>query len=98
MYIALINKLEMDVNRDLLLWVIGHICKELREHATDYLVSEADKNPDLIRVDEVSGTENQQPERLNELSFTVRDCCSRGNDAELLLIPIGKRVKELRHI
>ena len=65
---------------------------------TDYLVSEADKNPDLICVDEVGGTENQQPECLNELSFTVRNCCGRGNGAEFILIPIGKQVGELRHI
>ena len=83
---------------DSLLWVIGNICKEPREHTTDYLISEADKNPELICVYKVGGAENQQPERLNELSFTVRDCCVRGNDAKFTLIPIGKRVRELCHV
>ena len=47
---------------------------------------------------EVGGAENQQPERLNELLSTERDCRGRGNDVEFLLVPIGKRVRKLRHI
>jgi hypothetical protein len=41
----------------------------------DYLIGEADKNAKLIHVYKVGSTEDQQPEGLDKLSFTVCDCC-----------------------
>ena len=83
---------------DLLLWIVGHICKESREHTADDLISKTDQDTKLVRLYEIRGAEDQQPECLDEFTFAVGNHCLRGNYVKCIPIPIGKRVGELRHI
>ena len=64
----------------------------------DDLISKANQDAKLICLYEIQGTEDQQPECLDEFSFAVGNRCIRGNHVKCVPIPIGKRVRELRHI
>ena len=64
----------------------------------DDLIGKANQDAKLICLYEIRGTEDQQPECLDELSFAVGNCCIRGNHVKCVPIPIGKRVRELCHI
>ena len=74
----------------LLFRVVSHICKETREHTADDLVSKANEDAMLVCLHKVRGTDDQQPECLNEFTFAMCNSCIRWDNPKCLLVPITK--------